>query len=131
MGLRYVLIALVMSFALPVSVPAWAQATQLKATEIAKLLTQNTIHGIWDGTEYRQYFGDDGLTIYATRKAQSALGKWRVNASNNTYESWWSGNNWDSYKIFLDGDDFHWLDETGKRWPFKLLPGQQLLLPAK
>ncbi len=75
---------------------ALADQVPVTADEIRKMLTGNTIQGTRYGDEYRQYFYEDGKTIYAPRNSKSAVGKWRVNEAENTYESWWERTGWES-----------------------------------
>ena len=55
-----------------------AQSVKLTGDEIRALLTGNTAIGRWEGTKYRQFFGADGVTIFAQEGARSARGEWRV-----------------------------------------------------
>ena len=74
--------------------PAWAQGTparadviQLTAEQINTLLSGNTITGTWSGTGYKQYFGDDGMTVYIPDGGAADRGRWRTNTEADTYES--------------------------------------------
>lgn len=97
-------------------------------SEITALLTGNTILGTWNGDEYKQYFRKDGSTIYAPKRSQSTLGKWRVNSENNTYESWWEQSGWSAYRIIRQDRNFFWTTLDGKNpEPFEILPGEQLV----
>ena len=113
------------------AVEASADAVTVKADEITKLLTGNTVIGNWNDTEYRQYFHEDGTTIYATRNSRSSLGKWRVDITNNTYQSLWNEDKWDSYNVIRNGSDLLWLDTDQITYSFKVLPGQQLVWPQQ
>lgn len=108
-----------------------AEAMVVNADEIIKLLTGNTAIGAWNGTDYRQYFHEDGSTIYATRNSQSSLGKWRVDTTNNIYQSLWNEGRWDSYMVLRNGEDLLWLDVGKVTYSFKVLPGQQLVWSQK
>lgn len=106
---------------------AVAEPVVVSAAEIKTFLTGNTIRGTWSGNEYRQYFNPNGLTIYATRRSQSALGKWRVNDETNEYESWWESSDWSGYGVTRDGDQFFWNSKDLQPQPFKIIPGQKLV----
>ncbi|MEM7067237.1 MAG: hypothetical protein AAF478_00010 [Pseudomonadota bacterium] len=106
---------------------AQAEQVPVNATEIKTLLIGNTIHGTWFGDEYKQYFYESGETIYAPRKSRSTRGKWRVNETENTYESWWERTDWVGYKIVRIDGELHWLGDSNKPQPFKVLPGEQLV----
>ena len=109
---------------------AAAEPVVLNAEHVSRLLKGNTAIGKWDGTQYRQYFGDGGMTIYATRQSQSSLGKWRVRKQDKAYESWWQGGGWSAYAIVRDGEELSWKTGAGVAYPFKVVPGQQLIWPA-
>ena len=112
-----------------VALPALAQENPLNQTEILNLLSGNTAVGLWQGTDYRQWFGADGSTIYAPKGQRSTLGKWRV-TSDGVYESWWSGDEWESYRVRLTEQTYVWVDAIGQEHPFSIVPGQQLVWPT-
>ena len=106
-----------------------AQEKTLTAAEIKQLLTGNTAVGRWVDHNYRQYFGDDGATIYAQENARSALGRWRINSAKNHYESWWERAGWGAgYAIVVKDDVYYWVSSVGGTEPqaFEVLPGSQL-----
>ena len=103
----------------------------LTAAEIEKLLTGNTAVGRWIDHNYRQYFGDDGATIYAQENTRSSLGRWRVNRAKNHYESWWERAGWGAgYSIVVKDDVYYWVSSVGSTEPqaFEILPGSQLVI---
>jgi len=102
----------------------------LTAAEIEKLLTGNTAVGRWIDHNYRQYFGDDGATIYAQENTRSSLGRWRVNRVKDHYESWWERAGWGAgYSIVVKDDVYYWVSSVGSTEPqaFEILPGSQLV----
>ena len=108
-----------------------ADERTLKALEIKDLLTGNTAVGEWLGTRYRQFFDDDGSTIYAQENTRSSLGKWRVSFAKNQYQSWWERVGWGGgYSIVVRGNVYYWVAADGTTAPqaFEVLPGQQLLM---
>lgn len=107
-----------------------ADEKTLTAAEIEQLLTGNTAVGHWIDHAYRQYFGDDGATIYAQENTRSSLGRWRVNRAKNHYESWWERIGWGAgYSIVLKDDIYYWVSSVGSTEPqaFEVLPGSQLV----
>jgi len=107
-----------------------ASEKTLTASEIKQLLTGNTAVGHWVDHNYRQYFGDDGATIYAQEHTRSSLGKWRVNQENNHYESWWERAGWGAgYSITLKDNVYYWVSSVGSTEPqaFEVVPGSQLI----
>jgi len=100
---------------------------RLNAEEISELLTGNTAIGSWDGTKYRQYFSDSGTTIYAQKGTRSSTGKWRVNKTEDVYESKWERTGWSGYPVAREGDKFFWLSSSLPPQQFEVLPGEQLV----
>jgi len=100
---------------------------RLSAAQISELLTGNTAIGSWDGTKYRQYFSDSGTTIYAQEGTRSSTGKWRVNKTENVYESKWERTGWSGYPVAREGDKFFWLSSSLPPQQFEVLPGEQLV----
>jgi len=102
-------------------------AVSLTAAQISALLTGNTAVGDWNGTPYRQYFGADGVTLFAQPGARTARGDWRVDAAANRYESLWPGDtDWEGWVISQWQGDYYWLSRTTPPTPFTIIDGQSL-----
>ncbi|MGI3209654.1 hypothetical protein ACROSR_00905 [Roseovarius tibetensis] len=86
-----------------------AGAQHISASEIEDVLTGNTIDGVWSGSHYRQYYAEDGTTIYVPDEGQRREGRWRVNPEDGTYESWWRSTGWTPY-VMVD------LPDSGYAW---------------
>ena len=120
---RVVLLGLLM-----LGTPLAAQSVKLQAHEITALLSGNTAVGRWEGVPYRQHFGPDGSTIYAQEGARSALGKWRVDAARDEYQSIWPRDaDWEGWYVMEYAGDFYWVSKSTPPTPFKVLEGQQLI----
>lgn len=105
---------------------AEAQSVKLQAHEIAALLTGNTAVGEWAGAPYRQFFGADGVTIYAQQGARSARGEWRVEGEE--YQSQWPGDaNWEGWFVMEYAGQWFWVSKSTPPTPFEILPGEQLV----
>jgi hypothetical protein len=105
---------------------AVAEEVQLEAAEIEELLAGNTISGTWSGTQYKQFYEADGLTVYVPDGGSADEGKWRVDPATDNYESWWEATGWVGYQIVRDGDTYYWVDGDGGRHPFVVLEGKQV-----
>ena len=103
------------------------QLKKLSAQEIQNLLSGKTAIGQWDGKNYRQYFREDGITIYAQQGSRSSRGKWRVDTTENTYQSLWEVGGWTSYPVASDGQTLYWLSSALPPQSFKLVEGEQLV----
>lgn len=113
---------------LTMALAAQAQAVKLSGDEIRDLLTGNTALGRWEGAKYRQYFGPDGVTIYAQENARSTRGEWRVDDALQEYQSIWPRDaDWEGWFVMEFGDTFYWVSRTTPPTPFQVLDGQQLV----
>lgn len=117
-------LALLMALALPAGALA-AEGTRLTADQIKVLLAGNTAFGEWEGTAYRQYFSPDGGTVYLPDGGDPDEGKWRVDAGENLYESWWESTGWVAYAIERRDDQLYWVDGE-KAHVFTVREGEQL-----
>ena len=110
------------------AITAQAQAVKLSGDDIRDLLTGNTAIGRWEGARYRQYFGADGVTIYAQENARSTRGEWRVDDELQEYQSIWPRDeDWEGWFVMEFGDTFYWVSKTTPPTPFQILDGQQLV----
>ncbi|WP_427854390.1 hypothetical protein [Gymnodinialimonas phycosphaerae] len=112
------------------STSAFAQpvAVQLDAEEVTQLLSGNTAVGLWEGTPYRQYFGTDGVTLFAQPDARTTRGEWRVDPENDEYQSLWPGDTeWEGLLVMIWMDEYYWLSRTTPPTPFEVLEGEQLV----
>ncbi len=94
------------------------------AGQIEKLLAGNTIVGTWGGSDYRQYYYENGRTIYAPVGGRPDEGKWRANTETDQYDSWWEQTGWTPYTIVMTNDGFAWVNGD-KLEPFRVLQGKQ------
>lgn len=102
-----------------------AQAVKLRGHEIGILLTGNTAVGRRDGSAYRQYFGEDGSTIYAPEGAQTIRGTWRVEGEE--YQSIWPKDaKWEGWLVMEYAGQWFWVSKTTPPTPFEVVQGQQL-----
>lgn len=109
---------------------AQAQAVKLSPDELDALLTGNTAIGSWEGATYRQYFGADGVTIYAQEGARSARGEWRIDEATQEYQSIWPGDaDWQGWFVMEHGDTYYWVSKATPPTPFQVLRGEQLVAP--
>ncbi len=123
--IRRIFLMAVLAFATPLA----AQSVKLKAHEIEILLSGNTAVGKWQGAPYRQFFGADGSTIYAQEGTRSTLGKWRIDAERDEYQSIWPRDtDWEGWYVMEYAGDFFWVSKNTPPTPFEVLEGQKLVV---
>ncbi len=107
--------------------PLLAEAGEksLTGAEITAALSGNTAIGDQKGMAWRQYFADNGDTLYLAAGSPPSPGKWRI--SGDTYCSLWPpSTSWDCYGMTGEGDNVTWIfDGGGAPWPAKMVPGDQ------
>lgn len=107
---------------------ASAQSVKLTAEQITDLLTGNTAIGKWEGQRYRQFFGADGVTIYAQEGARSARGEWRIDPSNDEYQSIWPNDeDWEGWYVMEYAGAYYWVSKSTPPTPFRVETGDQLV----
>ncbi|MEJ6389419.1 hypothetical protein [Gymnodinialimonas ulvae] len=103
-------------------------AVQLDADEVTALLTGNTAIGDWDGVPYRQYFGEDGVTLFAQTEARTTRGQWRIDPESDEYQSLWPGDDdWEGWIVMVWMDEYYWLSRSTPPTVFEVVEGQQLV----
>ncbi len=107
---------------------AQAQSVKLTGDEIRALLTGNTAAGRWEGARYRQFFGADGVTIYAQEGTRSTRGEWRVDDDAQEYQSIWPRDaDWEGWFVMEYAGAYYWVSKSTPPTPFRMLEGQQLV----
>jgi hypothetical protein len=107
---------------------AHAQSVKLTAAQISDLLTGNTAVGKWDGARYRQFFGADGVTIYAQEGARSARGEWRIDQPRDEYQSIWPRDDaWEGWYVMEYAGAYYWVSKATPPTPFRVEQGEQLV----
>lgn len=107
---------------------AHAQSVKLTAVQISNLLTGNTAIGKWQGERYRQFFADDGQSIYAQKGTQNSVGKWRIDAEIDEYQSIWpSEQEWEGWYVMEFSGRYYWVSKSTPPTPFRVEKGRQLV----
>jgi hypothetical protein len=120
----------IIGLALMFATPLFAQSVKLTAAEISTLLTGNTAVGVWEGAKYRQFFNEDGSTIYAKEGGQFLLGEWQIDVSRDEYQSIWAGDvEWEGWYVMEYLGTYFWVSKRTPPTPFKMLEGQRLSMP--
>ena len=111
---------------------AQAQSVKLTTAQIDALLTGNTAVGTWQGQKYRQFFADDGNTIYAQLGARSAVGKWRIDPTIDEYQSIWPNQKeWEGWYVMEYAGAYYWVSKSTPPTPFRVENGQNLIWPTE
>ena len=120
----------IIGLALMFATPLFAQSVKLTAAEISTLLTGNTAVGVWEGAKYRQFFNEDGSTIYAKEGGRFLLGEWQIDVSRDEYQSIWAGDvEWEGWYVMEYLGTYFWVSKRTPPTPFKMLEGQRLSMP--
>ncbi len=107
---------------------ASAQSVKLTAEQIGELLTGNTAVGKWEGSRYRQFFGVDGVTIYAQDGARSTRGEWRIDKTRDEYQSIWPRDaDWEGWYVMEYAGAYYWVSKATPPTPFRVEQGKQLV----
>ncbi len=100
------------------------EETKLTPEEFQKILAGNTMIGEWAGTPYRQYFSENGATLYLSN-GNSSEGTWRI-ADDGTYCSVWPPSPSEAcYTVTLKGEELIWYSGSN-RYPAVLIEGEHL-----
>jgi len=105
-----------------------AQERKLSAAEIEDKLIGNTVQGLWQGRPYLQFFDGSGNTFYQEEGRAASLGKWWVDAEDNTYCSSREGSRSACYEVHDGGRGaiFWVVPNSSKKFPATVLQGNQL-----
>jgi len=106
-----------------------AQERKLSAAEIEDKLIGNTIQGLWQDRHYLQFFDGSGNTIYREDGYGTSMGRWWVDAEEDTYCSSRQGGRSSACFEVLDGgpNTIIWvLLNSGKKFPATVLKGDHL-----
>ncbi|MEP5154553.1 hypothetical protein [Planktotalea sp.] len=105
-----------------------AQSVKLTAEQIRDVLTGNTAIGKWEGVKYRQFFGPDGITLYAQDGARTARGKWRIDTAKDEYQSIWPNDaDWEGWFVMEYAGAYYWVSKSTPPTPFRVQEGQHLV----
>ncbi|MEM6308479.1 MAG: hypothetical protein AAF754_00390 [Pseudomonadota bacterium] len=108
--------------------PGLGQSVKLSGDDIRTLLTGNTAIGRWEGQNYRQYFGADGVTIYSQDGAKSTRGEWRVDDEVQEYQSIWPNDaDWEGWFVMEFSGNYYWVSKKTPPTPFRVENGQRLV----
>ena len=109
--------------------PAIADEVALKAADIEKLLSGNTVAGDSDRGAWQQFFDKGGSTTYVRGSEPPTVGAWKV--SDGKYCSQWPPQGgWSCYAV--TGDlaanpvTITWVGDSGTKYPGKVLEGNHL-----
>jgi hypothetical protein len=92
--------------------------------EFTTLLIGNTVVGEWAGVPYRQFFAEDGSTIYLSGSSKTE-GTWRVNEMGDYCSVWPPSSDEACYKVTRLGDELLWYSGDN-RYPSHVEEGDVL-----
>jgi hypothetical protein len=90
--------------------------------QLTRLLSGNTLDGVWAGRPYRQYFAASGSTRYQEGNSPPTTRTWRVD-SDGQYCSIWAPSSQEAcYLVLVYGNEVFW-KSGGKYFPSRLTAG--------
>ena len=106
--MRSLLIALFSCAVLSFPVSGLSAPNSIRQEKFEALLAGNSIVGVWDAAEYRQYFDMNGSTTYAERGGAPSRGYWRIDDGGRYCSSWPRRATETCYVIERDGEVLLW-----------------------
>jgi hypothetical protein len=103
---------------------AFAQEETMTPEEFQNILSGNTMIGEWAGTPYRQYFSENGSTVYLSNGSQSE-GTWRITDEGKYCSVWPPSPAEACYTVTRKGEELIWYSGNN-RYPAVLVEGEQL-----
>jgi len=103
---------------------AFAVTREVSGTELAQLLTGNSIKGQWGETHYIQYFAVSGRTLYKAEGSPGDWGTWRINDEGQYCSTWRNGEENCYLVVDIDGSYFWQSLDGQKTYPFELIEGE-------
>lgn len=75
---------------------------------LTKLLSGNTLEGVWAGRPYRQYFSPTGSTRYREEGGSESSGSWRVDSSGQYCSVWPPSTRESCYQVLVEDKSIYW-----------------------
>lgn len=120
-GMRLAIVVCVLSVL--GNLPTIANDQEISGSELTKLLTGNSIDGMWGETHYIQYFSETGRTLYKADGSPGDWGTWRIN-EDGEYCSTWRGGEENCYDVVDVDGTYYWESQGGERtFPFVIIQG--------
>ncbi|MGI9412117.1 MAG: hypothetical protein ACR2PM_00500 [Hyphomicrobiales bacterium] len=112
-------------FAVLVMSAALAGERPLTGDEIRAALSGNTVEGVQDGADWKQYFDRNGQTTYVSG-GRASPGRWAVRGDRYCSQ-WPPSERWDCYRMTGEGDRMTFVPAGGgANWPAKVKKGNRL-----
>jgi hypothetical protein len=100
------------------------EGTIMTPEEFQNILSGNTMIGEWAGTPYRQYFSENGTTIYLSNGSQSE-GTWRITEDGKYCSVWPPSPAEACYIVTRKDQELVWYSGSS-RYPAVVVEGDQL-----
>ena len=108
---------------------ARADEVPLKAPEIEKLLSGNTVAGDSDRGTWQQFFDKGGSTTYVRGSEPPSVGAWKIEADKYCSQ-WPPQGGWNCYAVTGDlgtkPPAITWIGDSGTKYPGHVLEGNHL-----
>ena len=108
---------------------ARADEVPLKAAEIEKLLSGNTVSGESDRGDWQQFFDKGGSTTYVRGSEPPSIGAWKIE-TDKYCSQWPPQGGWNCYTVTGDlgkkPPAITWIGDSGTKYPGHVLEGNHL-----
>ena len=98
--------------------------TSMTEDEFNRLLSGNTMRGVWADNNYQQYFDPNGKTIYQEDGKPETFGTWRINNQVQFCSIWPPSTDEYCYDVAKDNDTLLWDDGQGNIYPASVETGK-------
>ncbi len=90
--------------------------------QLTRLLSGNTLDGVWAGKPFRQFFEASGATRYQDGNGPTTTGTWRVSSDGRYCSVWPPSSRETCYQVLVAGEQIFW--STGERYyPSRVIEG--------
>jgi len=76
--------------------------------QLSRLLSGNTLDGVWAARPYRQFFSASGSTRYKETEGAESSGRWRINSQGWYCSVWPPSDREVCYQVLVEGNNIYW-----------------------
>jgi len=81
-----------------------------------------------DGKKYRQWFGENDVTMLAMEGSDFTSGGWRIDdIAKELQTNWGSDGQWNGLYVMEFGNTYYWVSKVTPPTPFQVVVGKKLV----